>query len=328
MVDENKIHYRHLMLFYFRKNTNAVRTTKKICKVYGRAAVSERTVQKWFSRFRSGNINLKDEERSGRPSEIDDDKISILIENNPRHTTREIADILNISQVSVVSHLHKLGMMSTSNVWIPHSLSEDILMDRVLACVSLSKRNENETFLRRLVIGDQKWILYDMVNPKKAMLCIWWNYKGIILLELLSSNQTITSNKYSSQLKQLHTAIIEKQPQLMVNNSNDIILYQDNDKPYVNTMVSEHKIKEFGWETLYYPPFSADMKPSDYHLFPSLQKWLNATTFISFDDLKTKVLNFFNTKPQSFYTDGIFMMPDRWHQIIDGNGKYLIRLIK
>ena len=33
----------------------------------GDGAITERTVQKWFSRFRGGNFNLSDMERTGHP---------------------------------------------------------------------------------------------------------------------------------------------------------------------------------------------------------------------------------------------------------------------
>ena len=36
------------MLYYFKKGKNA---TKKICPVYGEAAVTDQTCQKWFVKF-------------------------------------------------------------------------------------------------------------------------------------------------------------------------------------------------------------------------------------------------------------------------------------
>ncbi|EZA53651.1 Histone-lysine N-methyltransferase SETMAR, partial [Ooceraea biroi] len=69
--------------------------------VYASDAVAERTVQKWFARFKRGDFNVEDQERSGRPSAVDDDQIAALIESNPRYTTRDIAtdatEILHIS---------------------------------------------------------------------------------------------------------------------------------------------------------------------------------------------------------------------------------------
>lgn len=89
-MEENKIHFRHLMLFHFRKGKNAVQITKKVC-VYGGNAVAESTVRKWFVRFKIGNFGLENQKRSGGPSVVDGDPIVTLIENNPCHTTRDIA---------------------------------------------------------------------------------------------------------------------------------------------------------------------------------------------------------------------------------------------
>jgi len=81
-----------------------------------------------------------------------------------------------------------------------------------------------------MIIGDEKWITYD--NPtrkrswikkgekaqaiakpeltrKKVMLCVWWDWKGIVHYELLSSNQTINSELDCEQLQRLQQAIEE-----------------------------------------------------------------------------------------------------------------------
>ena len=57
-------------------------------------------------------IIIKDAPRSGRPTEIDDDKIKAMIENNRRSTTREIAEKLNISHTCVERHLKQLGYVN------------------------------------------------------------------------------------------------------------------------------------------------------------------------------------------------------------------------
>ena len=38
-VEENKQHFWHVMLYYFKKGKNATETQKKICAVYGESAV-------------------------------------------------------------------------------------------------------------------------------------------------------------------------------------------------------------------------------------------------------------------------------------------------
>jgi len=100
------------MLFSFQKGKNAAQTAKKICIVYGDSAIAKSTIRKWFTRFRNGNFDLEDRERSGRSVVVDDDQILTLIENNSRHTTRDIAEILHISHMSVIRHLKTLGYIN------------------------------------------------------------------------------------------------------------------------------------------------------------------------------------------------------------------------
>jgi len=61
-LEENKVHFRHLMLFFYRKGKNAIQAAK-ICAVYGKGAVADRTVWKWFAKFKADDFNLEDQER-------------------------------------------------------------------------------------------------------------------------------------------------------------------------------------------------------------------------------------------------------------------------
>ena len=101
-------HFRHILLYYFRKGKNAVQAQKKFY-VYGEKSLTECQCQNLFARFRSGDFHLKDAPRSGRPIEVDDDKIKAIIKNNRCSTTREIAEKLNISHTCVGRHSSQLG---------------------------------------------------------------------------------------------------------------------------------------------------------------------------------------------------------------------------
>jgi len=97
-----------VFLFSQRKKCNA--NKKEICVVYGEDAVSERVCRNWFAKFRADDTTCEDRERSGRPLVVDDDQIKSLIESNPHvYTTREIVEIIDVSQKIVVNHLHTLG---------------------------------------------------------------------------------------------------------------------------------------------------------------------------------------------------------------------------
>ena len=126
-------------------------------------------------------------------------------------------------------------------------------MDRISICDSLYKRNEERPFLKQVVMGDEKWIIYSNVDrkrswgkrndqpldtpkaglhPKKVLLCVWWDWKGILYYELLPNNQTINSKKYCSQLDKLKTAVEQKCPE--VANRKGVVFQHDNARRYVS----------------------------------------------------------------------------------------------
>ena len=80
-------HFRHILLYYFRKGKNAVQARKKLYDVYGEKSLTDLQCQNGFARFRSGDFHLKDAPRSGRPTEVDNDKIKAMIENHRRSMT-------------------------------------------------------------------------------------------------------------------------------------------------------------------------------------------------------------------------------------------------
>ena len=63
--------------------------------------------------------------------------------------------------------MHQLGYVNHFDVWFPHKLSEKNLLDHISAWDSLLKRNENVLFLKQIVTGDEKWILYNNVEWKR-----------------------------------------------------------------------------------------------------------------------------------------------------------------
>lgn len=334
--------FRYILLFYFRKGKNATQACEKLRKVYGNDALTERQCQRWFAKFRSGDFDVNDAPRSGRPMKADDDKIKALIESNPRYTTQEIAETLNIGQSTVHDHLKKLGFVSKLDVWVPHELKEIHLVNRLTICDLLLQREENDPFLKRMITGDEKWIVYNNVerkrswgkrseppqstskaniHQKKIMLSVWWDFKGVVYFELLPRNQTINSDVYCQQLDKLNNAIIEKRPELV--NRKGVVFHHDNARPHTS-LVTRQKLLELGWDVLPHPPYSPDLAPSDYHLFRSLQNSLNGKTFDSDEAVNRHLVQFFASKERSFYQRGILKLVERWRKVIDQNGQYII----
>ncbi|GFV82113.1 histone-lysine N-methyltransferase SETMAR [Trichonephila clavipes] len=94
---------------HFRKGKNAVQARKKLTNVHGESVLTVRQCQNWFAKFRSGNFDVKDAPRSGRPVEADKDAIKALVDVN-RRITYEIGLRLNLSNSTVYDHLKGLGL--------------------------------------------------------------------------------------------------------------------------------------------------------------------------------------------------------------------------
>ena len=98
---ENKQHFQHIVLYYFRKGKSATEMQKKkkrFAQCMEKVLWLDGTCQKWFAKFCAGDFLLVGAPWSSRPIEVDSDQIETLIENNQRYTMKEIADILKISK--------------------------------------------------------------------------------------------------------------------------------------------------------------------------------------------------------------------------------------
>jgi len=72
---------------------------------------------------------------------INDDQIKSLIESNPHYMTREIAEIIDVSQKTVVNHLHTFGYVSRYDIWVGKSKHIYTIYIRIF----LSMSNYTET---------------------------------------------------------------------------------------------------------------------------------------------------------------------------------------
>ena len=107
-VDKTE-HFRHHLLFAFNRGVKAAEAAREICAVYGEGAMPESTARRLFSRFKNGNFDLKDGSHTGRQIEFDEERLNQLLHENPRQTTRELAEQMDCDQKTVVNHLHSMG---------------------------------------------------------------------------------------------------------------------------------------------------------------------------------------------------------------------------
>jgi len=91
-----------------------------------------------------------------------------LMQANKHSTVRELATTLTVSVGSVHGHFKSLGFVKKLDVWVPYELKEIHPTNRMSVCDQFIKREENDPFLKHMIMGDEKWIVYNNVSRKKS----------------------------------------------------------------------------------------------------------------------------------------------------------------
>ena len=163
-------------------------------------------------------------------------KVRDLVYSDRRIQVEEIAQALGISHGCISTILHdRLGICKLTAHWVPKSLSDEQMATRASVCSALLKRfRSKDDFLLRLVTVDETCVHYyepenkaqsrhrvgpGSLRPKKfktqpsagkVMATVFWEAKGVIMLDYLPKRSTITGVYYANLLDQLRTAIHEK----------------------------------------------------------------------------------------------------------------------
>ena len=106
---------------------------------------------------------------TGRSSGFDEDRLNTLIHNDPHQCTREMENVMNRDHSIIVQHLHSMGKVQKSSVWVPHAPSQNHKNQRVSVCASLLPRHrlaheQHQPFLPFIVTGDEKLCLYSNIR--------------------------------------------------------------------------------------------------------------------------------------------------------------------
>ena len=123
----------------------------------------------------------------------------------------------------------------------------------------------------------RQWVGPGSARPKKfktqpsagkVMARVFWDAKGVIILNFLPKRSTITGVYYANLLDQLKkTAICEKRRDKL---SKGVLLQQDNARVHT-CKVAMDAVERNWYEIISHPAYSPDLAPSDFFLFPNLK---------------------------------------------------------
>ena len=235
----SKVEYRAVIRYLYLKGQTGKEIHGELADVYGSSAPSYAQVKFLVGEFKRGRTSLEDEARSEHPLDATDEemckKVLDLGYSDRRIQAEEIAQALGISHGSVSTILHdRLGMRKLTARWVPKSLSDEQMATRASVCSALLKRfRSKDDFLLHLVTVDETWVHYyepenkaqnrqwvgpGSPRPKKfktqpsagkVMATVFWDSKGVIMLDFLPKRSTITGVYYTNLLLTTHYITLE-----------------------------------------------------------------------------------------------------------------------
>ncbi|GFV52659.1 mariner Mos1 transposase [Trichonephila clavipes] len=309
--EPNSPHLQEVLIFYFNMKKSAGEAHRMLSNTYGEAAISERTCREWFQSFKNGDFEVEDQHGGGREKVFEDEELEALLDQDSYQTQQELSGSLGVTKQAILKRLKLLA------------------------------RQRRKGFLHRIVTGDEKWIRYD--NPKRRkswgypghasrstakpnihgsniILSIRWYQLGVVYYELLKLTETITDDRYRTQLMCLSRALKDKRPQY--NERHDkVSLQHDNARPHVAKVVKTY-LETLKWEVLPHPLYSPDLALSDHHLFRSMVYGLADQHFRSYEEVKNWIDSWIASKDNQFFQRGIRTLPERWENIVVSDGQY------
>ena len=220
-------------------------------------------------------------------------------------------------------------------------MTDDQAERRVEICKQLLQNPLDDRFWKKIITCDEKWFFF--YNPDKrgqgvpidqeaepvvkqsrfgfkVMLCVWWNFEGVIYFELVENGCAINADIYTEQLDRVYAIIKGQYPGLV--NREQLLLLHGGASPH-RAILTQDKIEElYGLELLLHPAYSPDLAPSDYCLFRSMSTFLRGRRFDKIEDIEKACRQYFASKSKEWYRGEISKLAERWSKVIHSRGQY------
>jgi histone-lysine N-methyltransferase SETMAR len=151
----------------------------------------------------------------------------------------------------------------------------------------------------------------------KVMASVFWDAEGILFIHYLEKGVTITKEFSSNLLTRLDEKIREKRPGLQ---NKKIFFHQDN-APAHKSVLAMGYLRDLRYELLEHPPYSPDLAPYDFCLFPKLKHFL-VQLFYSNQEATATLEGYFADLTKNHYRNGIKALEHCWNKYISLKGDY------
>lgn len=228
------------------------------------------------------------------------DAVRELIETDRHVTYKQIVASLGIGMTAVQTILHDhLGVRKLCARWIPHLLKDEQKKNRVIWCKKMFRKfnSGNSKVVFNIVTGDETWI-YSYEPETKRQSAVW------VFEDELRPTKVVRSRSVSKKMiacffaRTGHVATVALEDRATVNadwnkticlpevidtmrkrnRKRRIILHHDNASAHTAAQTVGY-LKEKNVELMAHPPYSPNLSPCDFFLFPMVKKKMHGQRF-------------------------------------------------
>ena len=129
------------------------------------------------------------------------------------------------------------------------------------------------------------------------MATVFWDAEGIVLVDYREHGSTITGPYYADLIGKVRAALKEKRRGKL---HRGVLFHQDN-APAHTSSEALAAIRNAGFELLRHPPYSPDLAPSDFYLFPKLKEFMKGSRFADDEDVICTANGWLEDQEQQFF---------------------------
>ena len=153
----------------------------------------------------------------------------------------------------------------------------------------------------------------------KVMLIMFFDIKGIIHFEFLPQGQTVNQYVYKEILRRRMRSVRDKRRDLWENNA--WVLHHDNAPAHSALSIRQFLVGR-NVPTLEQPPYSPDLAPCDFFLFPKLKRVIKGTRFPDVEAIKRAVTTELRGIPEEAFWGCIEAWMKRMDKCVRLEGNY------
>jgi len=155
----------------------------------------------------------------------------------------------------------------------------------------------------------------------RVMATIFWDSEGILLIDYLEHSRTITGTYYTDLIGKCRAAMKEKRRGKLWGR---VLFHRDN-APAHSSSQPLTVIRNAGFVLLRHPPYSPDLAPSDFYLFPfpKLNEFMKGRKFADDNDVICTASDWLEDQEQEFFYNGIRALENLWTKCISVEENYV-----